>query len=1576
MTRQTPDLNGDGRPDVARFVGPQSGDDIQIAGRIEMFVSTETSVAAAGAFVSKASRLDLLQGLSIWGDSNGDPYDPYADYHFGWIGTAETCRYTGAGAKCKTQVVGDSGVWNILDYDGDGRADVLAGSTSAGDKVRQNFGDGTRSTTDVAWTRDTSLPTSLWSLRGDFNGDSIPDTAYYDETTTRWTVHLYGYGSFPGLLASVTNGLGHVTKVQYAGMNDRSVYTPGTSAAYPNKDLTQGPPVVKLLQVSNGLGGNLEVAYKYSGLRTHLTGRGSLGFQKITVEDRVANTTTATIYSQTWPTIGMALSASVTHDSGVVLTQSTNTLSHFLTTASPLVRHAYVSKSVTTRKDLNGSLIGTTTSEIDTNGIDKTYGNVIASTETVADANNQTFTTKTATEFSNDDTNILWGLPTQISVSKSATGAPTIKRTTGRSYESPYGQLKTETVEPDDASTSLLKLTTTYARNPTFGQVTEKKLTWYDPVAQATKSRTVESVTAFDAKYRWPTTVKNAKLHAESATYSEAHGQPLSETDANALKTSWQYDGWGRKIREDRPDKTVTTWAYRKCTDLCGYSARGVVANITQQWARITLSGGTVEEQQTTVPTEVYLDVLGREVGTRTWGLTETIHTDRVFDANGRLVKLSRPHTFTQRDNGVYGWTEYVRDDLGRVTLMKATDRLGSGVDTTIFSYSGLTRTLTDANTGKRIEVRNGIGKITAITDALSNTVGYTYNTFGELLSTTDPLANQIKVEYDRLGRKTKLTDPDLGTWTYKVDPLGQTYEQTDARAKKTSFSFDELGRVTRKLETDSDNNWIYDTAATGIGELAESYTLIGSNKDYRRIHSYDAFGRPASTQTNLDWEYATLWTYDNYSRPKTESHRRRAIGATSGGVEQKVEFSYNRQGQVEKLFRSGNTTPMWTNRAQDALGRTTDELLDNTLETVHSFNTYTGRLETIRAGQDNAAAGSTATHQNDTYTYDPVGNLLTRAHLNTTSGARHSETFTYDALNRLKTAQVTGQPMRNFDYDALGNLTSKTGVGSFSYEQPAPVPMTMIYIDDDLFFPVPIKPAGGTPPPPTANVRPHAVKAITGNVAGVSNPRFSYDANGNLLAGLGRSYGWSGGNLPLTIDRQAGGITVERTEFTYGPDRQRTRQIRRAMSGTTPGAVQNTVYYGDGIEKEIDVAKNQTLIRTYLPQGIGYLEEVITGTAVPATASATANARYLLKDYLGSPILVTDASRSERQRMSYDAWGRRRQATGADDSWSSLGTISNGQDNTGYTGHEQLDTLGLVHMNERLYDPILGRHVSGDPTIPDPANLQSLNRYSYVLNNALAFVDPTGLAPDKVEETKPREVDGGNNADKQRRFDSEGCTGSRLCRVTEIKVQLLTLKNGDVIVALGDAVKGTSAVVAVTISKALQDVKGGVANAASYMAEKLGDFQGTEVGKILQGLPPEGMAVGGLKAGLSLLARLSKVEAASAVAAKETGVIANGVRGRASETRVLQELGISKNTKAVSTAEGRAIPDGMTEALSVEIKDSARVTATKQVRIETGAAKAAGHESVLVTGEKTCVSGRCTEAFDRIIRRSDLGPQ
>ena len=113
-----------------------------------------------------------------------------------------------------------------------------------------------------------------------------------------------------------------------------------------------------------------------------------------------------------------------------------------------------------------------------------------------------------------------------------------------------------------------------------------------------------------------------------------------------------------------------------------------------------------------------------------------------------------------------------------------------------------------------------------------------------------------------------------------------------------------------------------------------------------------------------------------------------------------------------------------------------------------------------------------------------------------------------------------------------------------------------------------------------------------------------------------------------------------------------------------------------------------------------------------------------------GSHSYTYDESAAVVVKLSFDAFGKRRSPSswGASPStgdWTKVAAIAH----RGFTSHEGLDNVGLIHMNGRVYDPLIGRFLSADPVIQVPLLLQSYNRYSYVLNNPLSLVDPTGLS-------------------------------------------------------------------------------------------------------------------------------------------------------------------------------------------------------------------------------------------------------
>jgi len=159
--------------------------------------------------------------------------------------------------------------------------------------------------------------------------------------------------------------------------------------------------------------------------------------------------------------------------------------------------------------------------------------------------------------------------------------------------------------------------------------------------------------------------------------------------------------------------------------------------------------------------------------------------------------------------------------------------------------------------------------------------------------------------------------------------------------------------------------------------------------------------------------------------------------------------------------------------------------------------------------------------------------------------------------------------------------------------------------------------------------------------------------------------------------------------------------------------------YYVGG-QYEVDVKEDETTERFY-----------IEGDAYSSPAVAVKNPRsgwqihYLCRDYLGSITHITNASGVVVQELSYDPWGRLR------DPETQIIYKSGKEPDLllyrGYTGHEHLSMFGLINMNARLYDPVVGRFLSPDPHIQAPWMSQNFNRYSYALNNPLKYRDENG---------------------------------------------------------------------------------------------------------------------------------------------------------------------------------------------------------------------------------------------------------
>jgi RHS repeat-associated protein len=265
------------------------------------------------------------------------------------------------------------------------------------------------------------------------------------------------------------------------------------------------------------------------------------------------------------------------------------------------------------------------------------------------------------------------------------------------------------------------------------------------------------------------------------------------------------------------------------------------------------------------------------------------------------------------------------------------------------------------------------------------------------------------------------------------------------------------------------------------------------------------------------------------------------------------------------------------------------------------------------------------------------------------------------------------------------GNITSQTGVGTYTY------------------------PAAGQP-------RPHAVTSLTGTFNGITNPSFVYDANGNMTSRAGSTVTWSSYNYPTNINANDA-TGAEEVQLSYGPDRQRWKQIY-----TAPGTTENTYYIGGLLEKVL--SGSTTNYRHYIYAG----REAVA--VYSRTAAGVNTMSYMLEDHQGGVSNIASNSGTSDVNESFSAFGTRRNPT----TWSGapttgdLNTIA-GLSRQGYTFQTWLgQSMGLNHMNGRVEDAILGRFLSPDPHITDPSNAQNYNRYSYVLNNPLSYVDPSGF--------------------------------------------------------------------------------------------------------------------------------------------------------------------------------------------------------------------------------------------------------
>lgn len=1085
----------------------------------------------------------------------------------------------------------------------------------------------------------------------DLDADGLVDIVYKQDNLAGGAYLNRSHGA--DRMISVVNGFGVTAEINYKPLTDPAVYSKGTGATFPVMDVIAPGYVVSRVKHADGLGGTYDISYSYGELRAHAD-RGSLGFGWMSVLDTRKNIVSLTTFSQEYPFIGMPVDAVTKTDGGAGITLSE---SQTIYGAKPLnsgkTRFVFGRSSLQTTHDLTGALVsysGTLTQRgaADDYSDYDDYGN---SLYVWTDAGDGHWKSAVNEYFAPTITSDKWilGRLQRSTVTAQVPGLVSQTRTSSFTYDSNTGLLLTETVEPDvgGGDPNNLKVTNTYEYDA-FGNKTSST------VSGGGMSPRITS-TAYDQRGRFPDSSTNALGHTETYTYYQTAGVLANQIGPNGLQTSWNLDGMNRKTQEVHPD--------------------GTVSEMRRKWASASAPAGSlylVETESTgAAPSVVFYDSFGRQIssfginGGLANGNALIVGSSTTYDAQGRVYQTSLPFYFGA---AIEAATQTDYDLLDRPTTVSTRDDevAGTWVQST-YSYDGLTTRVTNPKGQRADSVRNLPGQvIAAIANASAATsapdrgeVQYGYDVQGNITTTSvrreDGSWVTTTLSYDQRGRKISMIDPDMGTWTYRYNAAGELISQTDAKNQTTTLNYDALGRMGSRIEPEGTTTWTYDTATKAGGTWkGKLHTVTGPadrGKTYSETYSYDTLGRPASIARLIDGTtYTTSQAYDNLGRPTTSTY-------PSGF---KTVNVYNAFGFLKEVREgNGNRTTFlnevtagqvfWQADRYGITGQVDGSTLGNGLVYDRVISTMTGRVHAISAG---VGAGTVQFHQ---YFYDSVGNVTRRYDAATNRDERFEE---YDGLNRLKSHRVVGGATVTVAYDALGNITNKSDVGSYTYGGP----------------------------------RPHAVTS-----AGVNS--YSYDANGNMDAGGGRSLEWTSYNQLRKVTQSG-----QNTEFWFGAAHERV--VQQHSNGA------KTIYVGALFEKT--TAGGLIEEKHYVMTPLGR-------TAVRTVRNdGKVETRYFHQDGLGSIAAVSDEAGRVEKRFTFDAWGKRVKT--ADTHTGAGGTLTRG-----YTDHEHLEDFALIHMNGRVFDPLLGRFTSADPFIGDVEDSQEYNRYSYVGNNPLNAIDPSG---------------------------------------------------------------------------------------------------------------------------------------------------------------------------------------------------------------------------------------------------------
>ncbi|MBL4940994.1 MAG: DUF882 domain-containing protein [Colwellia sp.] len=519
-----------------------------------------------------------------------------------------------------------------------------------------------------------------------------------------------------------------------------------------------------------------------------------------------------------------------------------------------------------------------------------------------------------------------------------------------------------------------------------------------------------------------------------------------------------------------------------------------------------------------------------------------------------------------------------------------------------------------------------------------------------------------------------------------------------------TYNEIDLLGRVISRTADDNSATFLWDTLKHGL--LTQH-----SNDNVTKIFTFDSNARVATTTILVDSKsYITTNSYDgNYGRLKSMEYPNALT----------VGYKYNSNGYLSEEFNAQSDYNYRTITELNSFGNITQATLGDSAADINLTNNYhdvSGQMLSSSAMGNYLGARNTI-HSLGYDSYDSYGNLTTASNgaINGDNIMIASEVFTYDSLHRLNTAQVTAggtSATINYGYDAVGNFTHKSDYSANNNSAYSYVSST------------------------------NKLNQVTlKNNAIVT---FGYDDKGNQTKRNNvTELTYNSFNKPLTINKNAASLT-----FNYGADLMRYKQQR------TVGGKTITTHYIDK-HYEVEIKGANTTTKAYISD----VAIISDGDQV-----GDKSIRFTLRDRLGSATTFADHNGNGTSYRYFDPFGKPR--IGDRSLLSSLGLNPRLVDNPldidmatrkGFTDHEHLDEVELIHMNGRVYDYNVGRFMSVDPFIQEPGNSQSINPYSYIMNNPLSGTDPTGYVSEKDAAAPTQTVTGSRLRRDIKESDTQG---------------------------------------------------------------------------------------------------------------------------------------------------------------------------------------------------------------------------